>query len=71
MYTYAWKTSQAIWRVSMDQCYPDGLTFTAGATRGLLADCVPASLVTLRSVDRDPFRWRCATGFADVSARVG
>jgi hypothetical protein len=41
MYMYARKTSQAIWRVSMDQCYPDGLMFTAGATRGLLADCVP------------------------------
>lgn len=51
MCAYARKASRAIWRVSMDHCWPDGFMFpawTAGAAGGLH----PSSLVTLRSVDR-------------------
>lgn len=38
MYTYARKASRAIWRVSMDQRYPDALDVSRGCRRGLLAD---------------------------------
>lgn len=51
MYTYARKTSQAIWQVSMDQCDPDGLNVFPACRPGLPGKR-PASLVTLRSFDR-------------------